>query len=950
MINQYKINSVLVIGAGPIIIGQACEFDYSGVQACLELKNAGCRTILINSNPATIMTDPEIADATYIEPITWEMVEKIIEKERPDALLPIVGGQTALNCTIDLVEHGVIEKFNIKIIGSSYETIKCAEDRECFKKIVKEIGIDVPKSFVIHSKDEFDEIKYLLKFPLIIRNSFVLGGAGSGIAANSAILEQIVERSLLLSPNNIILLEESVIGWKEYELEVMRDKNGNCIVVCSIENFDPMGVHTGDSITVAPAQTLTDKEYQKMRQIAFMVMEQIKMTSGGCNVQFAVNPDNGEMLVIEVNPRVSRSSALASKATGFPIARVATKLALGFTLDEIKNKITGEAIPASFEPSIDYVVTKIPYFNFEKFPNCSSELTTQMKSVGEVMAFGRNFQESLHKAMLSMENGLNGFNELAKNKNDIRQKLVTPNPRRLWFIADAFRFGFTLEDVATLTNIDSWFLNQIQELVGIENEIKKIDLQTIEKDSLFRFKQKGFSDARIADLCNTAEYKIRKIRQSLGVYPVYKRVDSCAGEFPSSTAYLYSTYERACEARPTSRQKVLIIGSGPNRIGQGIEFDYCCVKAACALRDIGYETIMVNCNPETVSTDYDISDRLYFEPLRLEHVLAIIDIEKPLGVLIQFGGQTPLRLAAALEEHGINLIGTCAKIIDRAENRQSFKELLDKIQLKQSPSYTFLQDSEAFNFAYKLGYPLVLRPSYVLGGRAINLVRSNEDLKEYLKNNPSNGFPILIEKFLEDAIEIEVDVVCDAEKILITGIMEQFEPAGIHSGDSTCFLPAVSLTVELLAELKRQINLLVKELKVIGLANIQFAIQHGNIYIIEVNTRASRTVPFISKATGYPIVKIAVNCLLGKSLSDQGISIDECRPIFNYVVKMPVFPVGKFSDDDIILNMEMKSTGEVMGIGETLQEALYKAQIAAGKQTVSASQEKINIYCLQDKK
>lgn len=954
------IKKVLVLGSGPIVIGQACEFDYSGVQACLTLKEDGCRVILVNSNSATIMTDSDIADATYIEPINWMTVEKIIEKERPDSLLPIVGGQTALNCTIDLVQNGVLEKFGVKIIGSSYETIMRAENREYFKRVVEKAGLETPNSIVIRAAEEYRRAVGDLQYPLIVRASFTLGGCGSGIVYNDIGLLKLCEKSFELSPGFGVLVEESVLGWKEFELETMCDSKGNYIVVCSIENLDPMGIHTGDSIVVAPAQTLTDKEYQRMRRAAFKAMGAVGMTTGGCNVQFAVNPTNGRMLVIEINPRVSRSSALASKATGFPIAKVATKIALGYTLDEIRNAVAGYSIPASFEPSLDYVVVKMPRFNFEKFSGCNTTLTTHMKSVGEVMAIGGSFQEALQKAIYSLENGLMGldsvitFDEWVNHdyvRKALEKELSDPSAKRLQFIADAFRFGFATREIAALTSIDPWFLDQIQELVAYEFEIKERGIKGLDKDFLLQLKEMGFSDCRIAKLCRVSENTIRVLRKNLNIIPVYKRINTCAAEFLSPTVYLYSTYASECEASPTTMEKVIVIGSGPNRIGQGLEFDYCCVHVVKALREFGYETIMVNCNPETVSTDYDISDRLYFEPLILEKILDIIDVENPLGVSVQFGGQTPLNLALPLENAGVPLIGTSYEIIDLAENRKRFKDLLDKIWLKQPENGTFTTSQEAFAMANQIQYPLVLRPSYVLGGRAIALIANENELKEYLSNNQHNGFPVLMEKFLENATEVEVDAIRDSEgSVLICGIMEQLEPAGVHSGDSSCHMPVAYLGAHIKEELRLQSYLLARELNICGFVNIQFAVSGNDIYVIEVNPRASRTIPFISKATGVSVVKLATGCVMGKTLREQQVEMTECKPLL-YSVKMPVFPFSRLPGSKTELGMEMKSTGEVMGFGSTLHEAYLKAKIAAFEKTSDAElkpQEACPVVCLQE--
>ena len=930
------IKSVLIIGAGPIIIGQACEFDYSGTQACKALKQEGYRVILVNSNPATIMTDPASADSIYIEPINWHTVARIIEKERPDALLPTMGGQTALNCALDLVREGVLERFKVELIGASREAIDMAEDREQFRNAMQEIGLAVPRARIAHSLAEAWEAQAEIGFPTIVRPSFTLGGSGGGIIYNREEFESIVTRGLDQSPTTEVLLEESVLGWKEFEMEVVRDKNDNCIIVCSIENLDPMGVHTGDSITVAPAQTLTDKEYQYMRDASIAVLRKIGVDTGGSNVQFAVSPDDGRLLVIEMNPRVSRSSALASKATGFPIAKVAAKLAIGYTLDELRNEITGGATPASFEPTIDYVVTKVPRFTFEKFPQAEDRLTTQMKSVGEVMAMGRTFQESLQKALRGLETGVDGLTPvLERVESDeewakLRRELSQAGSRRLWYVADGFRFGMSVGEMADLTRIDPWFLEQIADLVATEQEVKASGRAALEQASLRRLKRKGFSDSRIARLIGTQEAAVRKERHAHDIRPVFKRVDSCAAEFASHTAYLYSTYEEECESAPTDAQKIMILGGGPNRIGQGIEFDYCCVHAAFALKEAGFETIMVNCNPETVSTDYDTSDRLYFEPVTLEDVLEIVHKEKPKGVIVQYGGQTPLKLARNLEAAGVPIIGTSPDSIDLAEDRERFQKLVDKLKLKQPPACTARTEEEALRLAKEVGYPLVVRPSYVLGGRAMEIVYGEDELAEYVRRavSVSNESPVLLDRFLDLAIEVDVDAVADGEQVIIGGIMQHVEQAGIHSGDSGCSLPPYSLSAEVQEQLGAQVRELATALKVVGLMNTQFAIQNGVIYVLEVNPRASRTVPFVSKATGQPLAKIGAKAMAGISLSAQGVSAPRQRPY--YSVKESVFPFIKFPEVDPILGPEMRSTGEVMGTGRTFGEAYAKAQLGSG--------------------
>jgi carbamoyl-phosphate synthase large subunit len=930
MPKRTDIHSILIIGAGPIIIGQACEFDYSGAQACKALREEGYRVILVNSNPATIMTDPAMADVTYVEPITWKVLEKVIAKERPDALLPTMGGQTALNCALDLAQHGVLEKYSVQMIGATREAIDKAEDREKFKRAMSGIGLDSPRSATAHSMEEALQVQAMVGYPTIIRPSFTLGGTGGGIAYNRDEFMEICERGLDASPTKELLIEESVIGWKEFEMEVVRDKNDNCIIICSIENVDAMGVHTGDSITVAPAQTLTDKEYQVMRNASIAVLREIGVETGGSNVQFAINPANGRMVVIEMNPRVSRSSALASKATGFPIAKVAAKLAIGYTLDELRNEITGGATPASFEPTIDYVVTKVPRFAFEKFPQANSRLTTQMKSVGEVMAMGRTFQESLQKALRGLETGMDGLDEKTTDRDRIESELSDPGPDRLWYVADAFRAGMSLEQVHTLSHIDPWFLAQIEDLVAQERAIAGASLEALDRDRLLALKRSGFSDRRLARLVGAKESAVRERRHALGIKPVYKRVDTCAAEFATRTAYMYSTYEEECEADPTDRRKIMILGGGPNRIGQGIEFDYCCVHAALALREDGYETIMVNCNPETVSTDYDTSDRLYFEPLTLEDVLEIVALEKPHGVIVQFGGQTPLKLARDLEANGVPIIGTTPDSIDRAEDRERFQKMLHQLGLRQPPNRTARDPASALELAREIGYPLVVRPSYVLGGRAMEIVHEQADLERYMREavKVSNDSPVLLDRFLNDASEVDVDAVCDGTDVLIGGIMEHIEQAGVHSGDSACSLPPFSLTAAMQDELRRQTVAMAKALDVVGLMNVQFAIQNDVVFVLEVNPRASRTVPYVSKATGLELAKIAARCMAGRSLRDQG-TTREVVPEY-YSIKEAVFPFIKFPGVDTILGPEMKSTGEVMGIGANFGVAFVKSQLAAG--------------------
>jgi len=936
MPKRTDLESILIIGAGPIVIGQACEFDYSGAQACKALREEGYRVILVNSNPATIMTDPGMADATYIEPVNWRTVARIIEKERPHALLPTMGGQTALNCALDLVREGVLDKFGVELIAASREAIDMAEDRELFRNAMRDIGLECPRSRVAHSMEEALAIQAEIGYPTVIRPSFTLGGSGGGIAYNREEFEQIVARGLDASPTSEVLLEESVLGWKEFEMEVVRDKNDNCIIVCSIENLDPMGVHTGDSITVAPAQTLTDKEYQIMRDASIAVLRKIGVECGGSNVQFAVSPTDGRLLVIEMNPRVSRSSALASKATGFPIAKVAAKLAVGYTLDELRNEITGGATPASFEPTIDYVVTKIPRFTFEKFPGANDRLTTQMKSVGEVMAMGRTFQESLQKALRGLETGIDGLTPVVKlplgdeAMNALLQELRMAGPDRLRYVADAFRAGLSLDEVQQASRIDPWFLVQIEDLVREEGRIAAAGLESLDSTRFRAVKRKGFADSRIAKLCGTTEQAVRERRHGLGLRPVFKRVDTCAAEFATATAYLYSTYEDECEAAPTDRRKIVILGGGPNRIGQGIEFDYCCVHAALALREDGFETIMVNCNPETVSTDYDTSDRLYFEPLTFEDVMEIMHVERPFGVIVQYGGQTPLKLARALEAAGVPIIGTSPDSIDVAEDRERFQKLVDRLQLKQPPNRTARTEDDAVRLAAEIGFPLVVRPSYVLGGRAMEVVFSENDLRGYMTTavQVSNDSPVLLDRFLDLAIEVDVDAICDGKDVYIGGIMEHVEQAGVHSGDSGCSLPPYSLSADLQAQIRDQTRRMALALNVIGLMNVQFAIQNGIVYVLEVNPRASRTAPFVSKATGVPLAKVGARVMTGRTLVELGITRERVPPYHS--VKEAVFPFGKFPDADPILGPEMKSTGEVMGTGRSFGEAYAKAQSASG--------------------
>ena len=935
MPRRSDIARILIIGAGPIIIGQACEFDYAGAQACKALKEEGFEVILVNSNPATIMTDPGMADVTYIEPVTWQVLERIIAKERPDAVLPTMGGQTALNCALALHQKGILERFGCELIGASPQAIEKAEDRQKFKLAMQGIGLGSARSGIAHNLDEAQAVQATIGYPVIIRPSFTLGGTGGGIAYNQQEFLDICRRGLDLSPTRELLIEESLIGWKEFEMEVVRDRKDNCIIVCSIENLDPMGIHTGDSITVAPAQTLTDKEYQIMRNASLAVLREVGVDTGGSNVQFAIDPANGRMIVIEMNPRVSRSSALASKATGFPIAKVAAKLAVGYTLDELRNDITGGLTPASFEPSIDYVVTKVPRFAFEKFPQADSRLTTQMKSVGEVMAIGRSFQESLQKALRGLETGIDGFDERSADEDEITRELGEPGPERLLFVADAFRIGLSIDEVHDETGIDPWFLAPIAEIVATEKRLSARTPESLSRRQWQDLKAMGFSDRRIARLTASSAHEVRALRWAHGVRPVYKRVDTCAAEFATHTAYMYSTYEEECEAAPTDRAKIMVLGGGPNRIGQGIEFDYCCVHAASALREDGFETIMVNCNPETVSTDYDTSDRLYFEPLTLEDVLEIVALENPRGVIVQYGGQTPLRLALDLERHGVPIIGTSPESIDIAEDRERFQRLLRELGLLQPPNRTARTETEAMRLAADIGYPLVVRPSYVLGGRAMEIVHEPRQLERYMREavKVSNDSPVLLDRFLNDAIEVDVDCICDGESVFIGGVMEHIEQAGVHSGDSACSLPPHSLSEAIVSELKRQSAALAHALKVVGLMNVQFAIQvHDGpahrVYVLEVNPRASRTVPFVSKATGLPLARIAARVMAGRSLAQQGILREVIPPY--YAVKEAVFPFVKFPGVDILLGPEMKSTGEVMGVGASFGEAFVKSQLGAG--------------------
>ncbi|MFC7300165.1 carbamoyl-phosphate synthase large subunit [Cognatiluteimonas weifangensis] len=955
MPKRTDIKTVLIIGAGPIVIGQACEFDYSGAQACKALREEGFRVVLVNSNPATIMTDPDMADAVYIEPINWQSLEKIIAKEKPDALLPTMGGQTALNCALDLADHGVLEHYGVELIGASRDAIRMAEDRELFKQAMSEIGLESPKSEVARSFEQALDIQTRLGYPTIIRPSFTLGGTGGGIAYNREEFEEIVKRGLELSPTHEVLIDESVLGWKEFEMEVVRDHADNCIIVCSIENLDPMGVHTGDSITVAPAQTLTDKEYQRLRDASIAVLRKIGVDTGGSNVQFGVNAETGRVVVIEMNPRVSRSSALASKATGFPIAKVAAKLAVGYTLDELKNEITGGLTPASFEPSIDYVVTKIPRFAFEKFPAADARLTTQMKSVGEVMAIGRSFQESLQKALRGLEIGKVGLDPTGLDLADeadlatLRREVKEAGPERIFYLADAFRAGMSVEDVHALSFVDPWFLDQIEELAAVEAEVAAAGLEALDARRLRALKRRGFSDARLAQLTGTSESALRALRKAFGVRPVYKRVDSCAGEFATGTAYLYSTYEDECEAAPTDRRKIIVLGGGPNRIGQGIEFDYCCVHAALALREDGYETIMVNCNPETVSTDYDTSDRLYFEPLTLEDVLEIVELEKPVGVIVQYGGQTPLKLAQALQDNGVPVIGTSPDSIDLAEDRERFQHLVEQLGLRQPPNRTARNPDEALALAREIGYPLVVRPSYVLGGRAMEVVHSDADLSRYIRDavRVSNDSPVLLDRFLDNAVEVDVDVIADKDgNVLIGGVMEHIEEAGVHSGDSSCSLPPYSLPQAVQSQLREQVVALARALHVVGLMNTQFAVQANGegeavVFLLEVNPRASRTVPFVSKATGVALAKIAARCMAGRTLAEQGATAEVVPEYFS--VKEAIFPFAKFQGVDPILGPEMRSTGEVMGVGRSFGAAFARAEEAAGIRAPAAGKAFLSV-------
>ena len=934
MPKRTDLKSILIIGAGPIVIGQACEFDYSGAQACKALREEGFRVILVNSNPATIMTDPVMADSTYIEPITWQTVAKIIEKERPDAVLPTMGGQTALNCALDLDKHGVLAKYNVELIGASKDAINKAEDRALFDKAMRKIGLECPRAAVAGNMQQAFEIQATLGFPCIIRPSFTMGGSGGGIAYNREEFIEICERGFDLSPTKELLIDESLIGWKEYEMEVVRDKNDNCIIICAIENFDAMGVHTGDSITVAPAQTLTDKEYQIMRNASIAVLREIGVETGGSNVQFGIDPKTGRMVVIEMNPRVSRSSALASKATGFPIAKVAAKLAVGYTLDELQNDITGGKTPASFEPSIDYVVTKIPRFTFEKFPQAEQRLTTQMKSVGEVMAIGRTFQESMQKALRGLEVGADGFNPKvnltdAECEDKLRHELKNPGPDRIWYIGDAFRFGMSLEQVYEYSAVDPWFLVQIEDIIKAEEQVKHLGFAGCTYDWLRTLKRKGFSDSRLAHLLGVSEKQLRKKRWELGVYPTYKRVDTCAAEFATSTAYMYSSYEEECEAQPSNREKIMVLGGGPNRIGQGIEFDYCCVHAALAMREDGYETIMVNCNPETVSTDYDTSDRLYFEPVTLEDVLEIVRVEKPKGVIVQYGGQTPLKLARDLEAAGVPIIGTSPDSIDRAEDRERFQQMVERLNLRQPPNRTARSAEDGVRLAAEVGYPLVVRPSYVLGGRAMEIVYNEDELRRYMREavQVSNESPVLLDRFLDDAIEVDVDCVSDGQQVVIGGIMQHIEQAGIHSGDSACSLPPYALNEDVQAIMRQQSMDMALELGVVGLMNVQFAVKNNDVYVLEVNPRASRTVPFVSKCIGVSLAKVAARCMAGQSLASQNFTKEIIPPYFS--VKEAVFPFAKFPGVDPILGPEMKSTGEVMGVGKSFGEAFHKAVLGS---------------------
>lgn len=935
MPKRTDIKTIMILGAGPIIIGQACEFDYSGAQACKALKEEGYRVVLVNSNPATIMTDPVMADATYIEPLNWKVLERIIAKEKPDAILPTMGGQTALNLAMDLNREGILEKYGVELIGAKPDVIDKAEDRQRFKEAMEKIGLESARSGIAYSMAEALEVQQRVGFPAVIRPSFTLGGSGGGIAYNMQEFVEICERGLALSPTHELLIEESLLGWKEYEMEVVRDKADNCIIICSIENLDPMGIHTGDSITVAPAQTLTDREYQLLRDASIAVLREIGVDTGGSNVQFAVNPKNGRLIVIEMNPRVSRSSALASKATGFPIAKIAAKLAVGYTLDELKNDITGGATPASFEPTIDYVVTKVPRFAFEKFPQANDRLTTQMKSVGEVMAIGSTFQESFQKALRGLETGKDGFTPISSDREEIVHEISEAGPERIFYVADAFRIGMTLDEVHQMTDIDTWFLVQIKELVDIEKRVAQVKLEDLTKEEMLFLKKKGFSDKRLANVLGVKEANVRRRRHELNVHPVYKRVDTCAAEFETRTAYMYSTYQDECEAMPTDRRKIMVLGGGPNRIGQGIEFDYCCVHAAMALREDGYETIMVNCNPETVSTDYDTSDRLYFEPVTLEDVLEICRIEKPEGVIVQYGGQTPLKICRALEAEGVKIIGTSTDAIDCAEDRERFQKLINELGLRQPPNATCHTQEAALEAAERIGYPIVVRPSYVLGGRAMDIVHNAKELTRYMHEAivVSEDSPVLLDHFLDDAVEMDVDAVCDGKEVRIGGLMQHVEAAGVHSGDSACSLPPYSLRQDILDEVRRETTLMAKALGVVGLMNVQFAIkgavtENPLVYVLEVNPRASRTVPFVSKATGEPLAKIAARCMVGKSFAEQGAKV-EVTPS-RICVKEAVFPFAKFLGVDPVLGPEMRSTGEVMGVGKTFGEALFKSQLGSG--------------------
>ena len=935
MPKRTDLKTIMILGAGPIIIGQACEFDYSGAQACKALKEEGYRVVLVNSNPATIMTDPAMADATYIEPLNWKVLERIIAKEKPDAILPTMGGQTALNLAMDLNREGILEKYGVELIGAKPDVIDKAEDRQRFKEAMEKIGLESARSGIAYSMAEALEVQSRVGFPAVIRPSFTLGGSGGGIAYNMQEFVEICERGLALSPTHELLIEESLLGWKEYEMEVVRDKADNCIIICSIENLDPMGIHTGDSITVAPAQTLTDREYQLLRDASIAVLREIGVDTGGSNVQFAVNPKNGRLIVIEMNPRVSRSSALASKATGFPIAKIAAKLAVGYTLDELKNDITGGATPASFEPTIDYVVTKVPRFAFEKFPQANDRLTTQMKSVGEVMAIGSTFQESIQKALRGLETGKDGFTPISNDREEIVHEISEAGPERIFYVADAFRIGMTLEEVHQMTDIDMWFLVQIKEIVDIEARTAQVKLEEITKEEMLFLKKKGFSDKRLAKVLGVTEADVRVRRQQLDVHPVYKRVDTCAAEFETRTAYMYSTYQDECEAMPTNRRKIMVLGGGPNRIGQGIEFDYCCVHAAMAMREDGFETIMVNCNPETVSTDYDTSDRLYFEPVTLEDVLEICRIEKPEGVIVQYGGQTPLKICRALEAEGVKIIGTSTDAIDCAEDRERFQKLICELGLRQPPNSTCHTQEAALEAAERIGYPIVVRPSYVLGGRAMDIVHNAKELTRYMHEAivVSEDSPVLLDHFLDDAVEMDVDAVCDGNEVRIGGLMQHVEAAGVHSGDSACSLPPYSLRKEILDEVRRETVLMAKALGVVGLMNVQFAVkgavtENPLVYVLEVNPRASRTVPFVSKATGQPLAKIAARCMVGKTFEEQGSKV-EVTPS-RICVKEAVFPFAKFLGVDPVLGPEMRSTGEVMGVGKTFGEALFKSQLGSG--------------------